>query len=138
MLWTLDTCGFNETKENCQIEIAEPWTFVGFVRKCPAHQNVPDNQAGMDIVHQENRRGKGNALSAILEAAPSTLFDTLADGTRDFKRGINVSWSWSGVVPDRVLNVNISGVTLTTNQQNTARNFVNNRFGVGKVLLTFG
>src|SRR5262245_8354056 len=131
-LWTLDTCGFDIKTENCQILINDQTGTETYVRRCPAHQTATEAQA-----HEENTRGKSNVEWEMLDGAPSSLFDTLPDGTRQFKNGINVTWTWSGTVPNRVLNVNVTGVTLTQNQQNSIKNKLNNRFGINNVVLTF-
>lgn len=138
VLWTLDTCGFDIITDNCQIEYDSDLSFIRYVRKCPAHANIPSDATGFNQVAEENRRGPGNTFWTMLQNAPTSLFDVQNDGTRTFKRGINVSWSWTGTTPNRVLNITISGITLTTNQQNNIRNAVDNRFGAGKVVITFG
>jgi hypothetical protein len=132
-LWTLDSCGFSATDQNCQIFINDQTGEETFVRKCPVHAAASEVQ-----VHQENSRGPSNTLDNILQNAPAALFDLQADGSRTFKRGATVSWSWAGTPPNRVLNVNISGITLTTTQQNNLQTAANNRFGAGKVVLTYG
>ena len=133
-LWTLDTCGFDSTNQNCQINIDDTTGAMTFVRKCPAHQNTTD----VNLVHQENTRGPGNTLDHILQNAPTGLFDTQTDGSRAFKQGINVSWTWSGTPPNRVLNITVTGFTPTTTQRNAINAAVNNRFGAGNVVITFG
>lgn len=138
MIWTLDTCGFDDTNQNCQAEIDPGWIFVRWIRRCPTHVLLSDDLATFNQIHEENTRGSSNAFWTMLQNAPAALFDTDSGGTRTFKRGITVSWSWIGTFPNRILNITISGITLTTTQQNTIRNAVNNRFGSGKVNITFG
>lgn|SRR5262245_45267621 len=133
-LWTLDTCGFDPRTENCQINIDDTNGTMSFVRKCPAHQNVNDPAQ----VHQENIRGASNTLDHLLQNAPSGLFDVNADGSRTFKRGITVDWSWTGTAPDRVLNIDVTGFSPTTTQRNAITTALNNRFGAGNVTVTFG
>jgi hypothetical protein len=138
-LWTLDSCSTNAI-DNCQIEIDNGFNFIRFVRKCPIHAGLSDDVAGFNVLWNpsntgENQRGPSNTLAEILDKGPSTLYDTATDGTRTFKRGITVSWAWSGTAPDRVLTVTVTGITLTTNQRNSITTFLNNRFGVGKVVL---
>ena len=138
MIWTLDTCGFDDTNQNCQAEMDPGWIFVRWIRRCPDHTSLPSDLTTFNQIHEENTRGKSNTFDTILKNAPTALFDTDANGSRTFKRGITVTWSWSGTVPDRVLNITISGITLTTTQQNNIRTVVDSRMGVGKVLITFG
>lgn len=131
--WTLDTCGFDSTNENCQIFINDTTGELSFIKKCPAHQTVNDP----NLVHQENTRGPSNALDNLIQNAPAGMFDVGTDGTRTFKQGITVNWTWAGSAPNRVLNINVTGFTPTTQQRNTITNALNNRFGVGNVTIAF-
>jgi hypothetical protein len=132
-LWTLNTC--SDSGDSCQVEVDNNFNLIRFVRKCAAHTNVPDNSTGFTQIRDENKRGAGNVFAEILDKGPSTLYDISADGTRTFKNGITVSWAWSGTVPNRVLTVTVTGITLTQTQRNNITTFLNNRFGVGNVVL---
>ncbi len=131
-LWTLDSCGFDTTNENCQIFINDTTQELTIVRRCPAHQTINPGE-----LHQENIRGPGNALDHILQNAPATLFDASPEGVRRFKGGIDINWAWTGSAPNRVLNIDVVGFTPTTTQRNAINNAINNRFGAGKVVVTF-
>lgn len=134
-LWTLDTCGFDATNENCQILINDNTGEETFIRKCPAHAAV--SNSNVNQVHEENTRGSSNTLDHILRNGPAAMFDTLPDGSRSFKSGVSISWSWSGTVPNRILTVNILGTNLTINQKNNLQTAADNRFGANKIILTW-
>jgi hypothetical protein len=129
MIWTLDTCGFDDTNQNCQFEMTNNFEFVRAIRKCPAHANQEFNN-----VYEENKRGPGNALGELINRVPASMIDTLPDGSKDFKKGVNVSWAWSGQPPNRVLTITVSGATLTPTQKNAINTALSNRFG-DKVVL---
>lgn len=137
VLWTLDTCGFDATNQNCQVEMErDSWTFITFVRQCPTHSGVPNTLAGFNSIYQENVRGKSNVLKEILDNAPTSMFDIDAkSGERVFKQDIVVTWSWSGTFPNRILTITVTGVTLTTNQKNSIIAKLDSRFGIGKVII---
>jgi len=139
MIWTLDSCSPNPAN-NCQVEVDNNFNFIRFIRKCPLHVGLSDDAAGFSVLWNpqntgENQRGPNNTLAEILDKGPTALYDIATDGTRTFKRGITVDWAWSGTEPNRVLTITVIGITLTTNQRNTVTTFLNNRFGVGKVVL---
>lgn len=127
--WSPDTC-------DCIIEYDNDFVLVRIIRQCEFHAAM-SQATDVDIynsVKEENPR-KNKALQEILDRGPSSLYDIQTDGTRSFKNGINVSWTWSGTAPDRVLNISITGVTLTANQKNNIRSFLDNKFGQGKVVI---
>lgn len=107
-------------------------------RKCAAHQHLNNNNVFLAVNNENPRRMK--ALKEILDRAPSGMYDIdPIDGvTRRLKPGIDINFSFSGVAPDRVITLTLTGYTLTNNQKNTAQTFLDNRFGVGKVILVNG
>jgi hypothetical protein len=130
--WSPDTC-------SCVVEYS--WdseatpenrvhTLMSIV-KCPVHSSLTDSEA-YAIVTEENPR-KNISLQTALENGPAALYDINVDGARVLKQNIDFDFSWSGQAPDRVLNISFSGISLTTQQKNAIRNFLNNKFGVGKV-----
>ena len=134
MLWTLDTCGF-DTSQNCQVEVDSNFNFIRFLRRCPDHEpKIAADQSGFDAIRDENARGSSNALDHIIKNAPAAFVDTLPDGSKQLKAGINVTWARSGTIPNRILTVTITGITLTQQQRNTITAFLDNRFN-GKVVL---
>lgn len=111
---------------------------VSNINKCAVHSTLATNNAVWDAIKVENPR-KNHAIKEILDRAPASLFDLDTDGvTRKFKKGIDVNFSFTGVAPNRLITINVTGVTLTTNQKNNIQTFLNNRFGVGKVTLVNG
>jgi hypothetical protein len=127
--WSPDTC-------DCIIEYDENINLTNVIQRCPAHQGLANNAAVFDSVKEENPR-KNQALDEILQRGPSSIFDVDAEsGQRVFKKGITVDWAWTGgTAPNRVITLTVNGITLTTTQKNAIRTFLDNRFGVGKVIL---
>ena len=134
--WSPDTCGcsidyqWDDSLPQDQITV----TPVGVPTKCAVHNVLGTVPTVFNAVKEENGR-KNTTRSLILDNGPSTLFDTAPDGTREFKNGIEMSWSWSGTAPNRVITVTVTGITLTNPQKNAIRNILTNRFGAGKVVL---
>ncbi len=134
--WSLDTCDciidyrWDDSLPNDQIVL----TPINTVRTCTAHSAIATNPtAHYSILMDENPR-KNQAIQHILDNGPATLYD-IVGSNRVAKLGINLNFSWSGVAPNRVLTINIVGVTLTNQQKNTAQNALNAKFGTGKVVL---
>jgi hypothetical protein len=131
--WSPDTC-------TCVVEyswdtevLAEQRTHeLTSIEKCPVHSSLTDSQAYLAVT-EENPR-KNASLSSALENGPAALYDVV-EGTRQLKGNISYNFSWSGIAPDRVLTISFTGITLTQNQKNAIQNFLNNRFGVGKVVI---
>jgi len=131
-----DTCGcvIEYTWDNTTPESTRVHTLDNYITKCPAHVSLATDTDRWNAVFEENPR-KNIALESVLANSPTTaLYDTL-NGTRQFKQGINVNFSWSGTAPNRVLTLTITGISLTTNQKNTLRTALDTRFGSGKVLI---
>jgi hypothetical protein len=105
-----------------------------YVQKCSAHTVLSTDNDRYTSVKDENTK-KNFVLADILTNGPTSLFDESADGSRTLKGNITYSWIWSGTAPNRVLTVSFQGITLTTQQRNTIQNFLNNKFGAGKIIL---
>ena len=103
------------------------------VNKCPFHSSLPSDTDVWNSIKEENPR-KNNALQHILDNGPTSLYD-LAGSSKVLKAGITFNFSWSGTAPNRVLTVSFTGITITPAQKNTAQAFLNNKFGVGKVVV---
>lgn len=73
-----------------------------------------------------------------MQRAPDQYVDIAVDGTRTLKEGITIDFEWTGSAPNRVIRMIIKGVTLTQTQFNTLQTRLDNRFGVGKVILVQG
>jgi hypothetical protein len=131
--WSPDTCP-------CVIEYSWDDTLseanrihtLSTISKCPTHQALSDNTAYSTVLDENPRKNIAHQL--VLDNGPATLSD-LINGTRQLKAGIVLGFSWSGTVPNRVLTISYTGITLTTNQKNSIQTFLNNRFGSGKVLI---
>lgn len=138
--WKPDTC-------DCLVEeIYEGTNIVGggqVLRKCSVHQAVPDvNLYGILYSNPDGENKRKNLLRRALlgfEGFSLNLEETKTnpDGSTylEFKNGITVTFTWTGEGDSRVLQLQITGVNLTTNQRNLVRNFCDTRFGVGRVVL---
>lgn len=137
--WKPDTC-------ECVVEeIYNGNEIVGggqVIKKCLAHTAVADQDLyGVLYANPDGENKRKNQVHRLLLGHDSIknlgLEQTITnpDGTQtvEFKNGISFNWSFNGVGADRVLTVNVTGVTLTNTQKNAIRTFVNNKFGIGKV-----
>jgi len=132
--WSPDTCTcvIDYTWDDTTSETNRVHT-LSTITKCPAHIAQTDSTAYSTVLDENPR--KNIALENILSSSPTTaLYDTV-NGTRQFKQGINVNFSWSGTAPNRVLTLTITGISLTTPQKNTLQTALNTRLGSGKVVL---
>lgn len=145
--WTPDTCssGGENPSDTCVVEFdvdssTTPPTTFNFrtVQLCTAHSvmSAEPEDTKVNAIRNENSRGHNAVFQEILNNAPTTLYDVSADGTRTFKQGITVTWNWTGTAPNRVLNVVITGATLTQNQLDSIRAKLDERFGINNVVLT--
>lgn len=133
--WSPDTCDCVLAYEwdDSVAENQRTHSLYNVIRRCPDHQSLGTNQTVFSTVLEENPR-KNVTRQLILDNAPTSVYDVdIESGTRDFKKGITASWSWSGVAPNRVLTLTVTGITLTANQKNAIQTKINERFGVGKV-----
>ena len=128
--WQPDTC-------ECIIDYNEDGTLSKVVKACDAHDGDTEDKIFQNV-KEENPR-KNNSLKEILDNAPPGLFEVDPDsGTRVFKKGINVDFQWTGVKPNRTLNLTVKGTTLTPTQINAVQAKLNNKFGTGKVTIVQG
>ena len=135
--------------DTCQCEIEYQWddslpvnqiitTPGNVVKRCSIHSGLASNDIVFSTLFEENPR-KNGARQVLLDNAPTSVYDVIdAGGTREFKNGINFSWTWSGTAPNRILTINISGINLTNQQRNTIQTKLNERFGINKVTFTLG
>jgi len=133
--WSPDTCDcvIEYSWDDSVPEDQRVHTLSNYVNKCAAHSALSTDTDRWNAVFEENPR-KNIAHQLILDNAPTAMYD-LVNSNRVLKSGIAINLSWSGTAPNRVLTISYTGITLTTNQRNTIQTFLNNRFGVGKVLL---
>jgi hypothetical protein len=134
--WSPDTCScvIEYTWDDNDPPEARPHNLSTYVNKCAEHTILAADNTRYDTVKEENSR-KNIAHQGILDNGPSSLYDLTPEGSRVLKGGITISWSWTGTPPNRVITLTYTGITLTTNQRNTAQTWLNNRFGAGKVIL---
>ena len=134
--WSPDTCScvIEYTWDDTDPQETRQHTLSTYVSRCAAHDAVGPDSNRYDTVKEENTR-KNFAHQGILDNGPSSLFDLTPEGARVLKNGITISWAWTGTAPNRVITISYAGITLTNQQRNTAQAWLNNRFGVGKVVL---
>lgn len=84
---------------------------------------------------EENRR-KNFTIAELLDKAAVEFSELDQNGSVILKRGIDLTWVWSGTAPNRVMTLTATGggVTLTNTRKNQIQTFLNNRFGAGKVI----
>lgn len=137
--WGPDTCDcileyeWDDSLPNDQIVIS----YKNTVNQCSFHAHLTGNNKKdtYDAVNEENKRKNGTITELITrlqsdfgEADPQT-------GAITLKKGITVTWNWSGTAPNRVMTLTVTGITLTANKLNQAKNFLDTKFGTGKVIL---
>jgi len=133
--WSPDTCSciLEYTWDDSLPQDQITTTLSNINQKCSAHNGL-SNTDTWNAITEENPR-KNFTLQHILDNGPSTLYDIVEGNNKILKSNLRYTWTWSGIAPNRVLTISIQGITLTTNQKNTIQNILNNRFGVGKVIL---
>ena len=82
----------------------------------------------------ENRR-KNRVHKELLDNGQLGLGTLGADGVYTFKSGVGFAWSWAGAGATRVLQVSITGTTLTAQRRATLQEFCDAQFGIGRVVL---
>ena len=128
--WSPDTC-------ECIIEYNDDLSLSRVVQACDAHKGGTESTT-FNAVLEENPR-KNKSFKEILDNAPPGMYDTDPEsGARLFKKGITVDFEWSGVAPNRMLQLVVKGISLTANQKNAVQAKLDNKFGAGKVILTQG
>lgn len=134
--WRPDTCDcvIEYTWDDALTPDQVTHTLDTIRRRCAAHVNLPSDTDVYNTVREENPR-KNITHQLLLDNAPNTVYDVNADGTRQFKRGIVASWTWSGTAPNRLMTITVTGVTLTTNQKNAIQTKLNERFGISNVTI---
>jgi hypothetical protein len=122
MLWTNDTCG-------CSLEIEKVsgvWIATSIYSACPAHQSFNINDIIAPIIQENQTRNFG--FDSIWKADVNDILSEVdASGVRNFKGGA-VSWQYTGVAPDRILQITVSGINITNPQRNNFITIVNNSY----------
>jgi hypothetical protein len=138
--WSPDTCDCvleyewdDAVPSNDQIVI----NYKTIVKQCVNHQHLTGNNKkdNYDTVFEENKR-KNGTIAELITRMQSDFGETDPQtGAITLKRGITVSWAWSGTAPNRVMTLTIKGISLTQNKLNQAKTFLDTKFGTGKVIL---
>jgi hypothetical protein len=137
--WDVDTCDCSLAYEydDDSTEPSPQLTLIRIDNVCPAHQGL-NTTTLFDTVRDESPR-LGYSLREILDNGPTGIFEIDPEsGQRVFKKGITVFFSWSGVAPNRLLTLTVTGTTLTTQQRTNLQTRLDNKFGAGKVALVQG
>lgn len=103
-------------------------------RRCIDHQHLATDTDVYNVLKEENPR-KNIAQQLLIDNAPTSIFDLNEDGVRVFKKGIVAQWSWSGLAPNRLMTISVTGVSLTTNQKNAIQTKLSERFGLNNVTI---
>ena len=133
-IWRPDTCEC-EIKQQYD-DAANPivLSIHSVIKRCSQHASLVNDVELYNVINEENPR-RNYAIGHILDNAPASIFDIKEDGRREFKNGIAASWSYTGTMPNRLLTITVSGITLTTNQKNNIQTKLNERFGISKVAI---
>ena len=132
--WKPDTCscmireGYNSDTDTFFLD--------SIIKTCDEHSGLTDVSLFNAVKDQNIRKNFGR--NAILTELSTLVGETKEDGSFDFKNGISVSWSWAGKDADRILTLNVSGITLNTSQRNRVQNRADQMFGSNKVIITNG
>ena len=140
---TLDTCNCRVVYEwDSDLPLEQiVHTVSKYEYKCPDHENVSgiisDQDLYDNVVCKENGK-KNQSFDMLLQNGPSSIYDLTPEGTKVFKKGISVSWSFTGIAPNRKLTITISGINLTANQIAAIQTKLNEKFGINDVVITNG
>jgi hypothetical protein len=135
--WTPDTC---ECIIDCEVTSTSPdpddqvFTPVEIINQCDIHQDETTIQDLWDALHKDNTK-KNLTWKVILDNALPSMIQTNPDGIIEFRKNINISWSWSGQKPERTLTINVSGITLSQNQLNTAQTKIDQKYPNQNIIL---
>jgi hypothetical protein len=136
--WYPDTCDcvFDYEWDDAQPESTRVHTFKDVVKECESHSHLQNNNKKdmYDSSLEENNRKNFTIFELLDKAAADFGEPDPQSGAIILKKNIGVSWTWSGTSPNRVLTFTVTGITLTSQKRTQAQNFLNNRFGVGKVI----
>lgn len=136
--WSPDTCGCQFTYEwdDAVTEDNRVHTFKAVTKECASHAHLTGNAKRdmYDSSLEENRRKNGTIGELLDKAAADFAEVNPESGSIVLKKGINVSWSWSGIAPDRIMTLTVTGITLSQQKITAAQNFLNTRFGIGRVI----
>ena len=135
----------NEWKpDTCKCSIRYTWddsvpteqrvhTPTQILKECPEHSGLGDVTPFYNAILSENTR-KNLALKQL------STFDELAEdvtkGSEVIREFIsNINWFFTGTDDNRILNIDLSSTSLTTQKITQIQKFADNLFGDGKVLI---
>lgn len=138
--WKPDTCACVVEEEYDRDNPDAAFTCSAVISKCPAHSAVSDaNLYGVLYANSDGENKRKNKVHGFMLNNLSTLTEikTSENGSSyiEFKNGINVSWNWTGTGASRVLQVTVTGATLSNNQKAALTTFAESTFGAGKVVI---
>ncbi len=135
----------NEWKpDTCKCSIQYTWddsvpvdqrvhTPTQILKECPEHSGLGDVTPFYNAILSENTRKNltVNHLITFDELAREVLKD--GNPVREFISKIN--WFFTGSDDNRILNIDLSSTSLTTQKKTQIQKFADNLFGDGKVLI---
>ena len=130
--WEPNTCKC-VLKYNIELDDPQPRPRynIQIMVNCPEHSGITDPTIFYNTMLSENQRW--NKIIGRLKDQFPQLFDNI-DGVMTLKIGL-VGISWTGSDTTRVLVLDLSATTLTTNQKTAVQTWADTNIGVGKVLV---
>ena len=133
----------------CKCKVAEivfgpnnvPIGMAGVLNKCEFHAAIPDSQLYGQLLTNPDSDGKRfcGALRHSLNNFQGVLSELRkkenGDEVLDFKPGISWEWEFTGLAPDRILTIRITGIALPAQAKAALQNRLNLDYGLGKVVL---
>lgn len=136
--WSPDTCGctFEYTWNTDDPESTRTHTYARVVTECVSHSHLTGNNKkdAYDSSLEENQR-KNGSIGELLDKASADFGEIdPQSGAMVLKKGLVLTWDWTGTAPNRVMNLTLTGTILSAQKKAAAQTFLNNKFGVGKVV----
>ncbi len=136
--WSPDTCDctFEYEWDDTSSENTRVHNFKAVTKECASHAHLKGNNKKdmYDSSLEENTR-KNGTIGELLDKAAADFGEVdPASGSMVLKKGITVSWDWTGTAPNRVMTLTATGINLSQQKKTATQNFLNNKFGVGKVI----
>ena len=140
MTWHPDTCKCIIEETHNPEDSLYGVRFSRVISKCPIHLTVPDDQL-YDVLYSgvaSDQKRKNLLEKRLLETGVALKIGDATlnpDGstTYTWKSGVKYNWSFVGVDENRVLNITITGVSLSVTEKATVQTYCDTTFGVGKV-----
>jgi len=131
--WSPDTCScvIEYTWDDTLTEDQRVHT-LKTISKCSNHSALNDDTAYSSVLEENPRKNIAHQL--VMDNGPTSLSD-LINGTRQLKPTISLQYTFSGIAPNRLLTITYNGAGLTSQQKSAIQPILNNRFGIGKVVI---